>query len=46
MDYRTTIRPLNHKEKTMNRLSAVLAAVLLAVLCMPSMAQAPAKPKP
>ena len=46
MDYRTTIRPLNLKEKTMNRLSTALAAVLLAVLCMPSMAQAPAKPKP
>ncbi len=30
----------------MNRLSTALAAVLLAVLCMPSMAQAPAKPKP
>ena len=30
----------------MNRLSAVLAAVILAGLCMPSMAQAPAKSKP
>jgi hypothetical protein len=30
----------------MNRLSAVLAAVILAGLWMPSMAQAPAKPKP
>ena len=30
----------------MNRLSPLLAAVILAGLCMPSMAQAPAKPKP
>jgi len=46
MDYWTTIRPLNHKEKTMNRLSAALAAVTLAVLCSPLMAQEPAEPKP
>jgi hypothetical protein len=46
MANQTTTRPLNHTETTMNRLSPLLAAVTLAVLCSPLMAQEPAKPKP